>query len=103
MYVKEHMNLNLILIQIHVKDTIVKGANPNIFLKVAVGAERKKREPLPAYFDWLCMTQERGSYAACCLCSFLAQEPFAHSYAAFLPAVGPSEHLTRDGLYILII
>ena len=38
MYVKELMNLNLIFIQIHAKDTIAKGVKPNIFLKVAVGA-----------------------------------------------------------------
>ena len=31
LYAKELMNLNLIFIQIHVKDTIVMGANPNIF------------------------------------------------------------------------
>ena len=38
MYVKELMNLNLIFIQIHIKYTIAKGANPNISLEVAVGA-----------------------------------------------------------------
>ena len=50
--VKELMNLNIIFIQIHTKYTIVKKANPNISLKVAMGAGRKLISALTTLQIW---------------------------------------------------
>ena len=47
LYAKERMNLNLIFIQIHNKYTIGTKANPNFSCKVALGAGRKLKGPLP--------------------------------------------------------